>query len=357
MKPREHFQGLPPVQYSDNRVPAGKERLQLSQNESMFGIAPTVAEFLTGNLIDPSVYPDRGFTGLRQAIAETFDLNVDQIWCGAGSTTLLFTLATLYLEKGRSAVCTEYGYQFFRRVTSLNNAQVAIAAEKDFTVDVEAILGAVRPDTSLVFLANPGNPTGTHIPRRDIEYLRDNLRDDILLILDEAYDEYVDPAYNPANFDLVDRGNTAVIRTFSKVYGLAGLRIGWGYFPPATMELIGQVKIPNATSTLSVGAAEVAVKDQGHVEMVRRETGLARERFTEQLEELGLAPIHSHTNFILCHFGSRERAESALAYLRSEGIVIRPVNMYGLHDYLRFSVGTQAQMDRVAQALADWRVS
>lgn len=355
MKARGHFQGLAPVQYSDDRVPADKEHLLLSRNESMFGVSPRVAAFMTQQLVDPSIYPDHSFAELRTAIAAVHGLNPDLVWCGAGSTTLLYLLATLYLEPGRSAVTSQYGYQYFKRVIGLNDAQICVAPEADFTVRVDAMLAAVRPDTALLFLANPGNPTGTFIPRSEILRLRDALPADVLLVLDEAYDEYVDEGLYGANFDLAERGNTAIVRTFSKAYGLAGLRIGWGYFPQETLILIDQVKLPNATSSLSIAAAAVAVGDQEHVKMVREETARARDRFTDQLIELGLEPVTSHTNFVLCRFASAAAAQSALAYLRNEGIVIRPMGMYGLHDYLRFSIGTGAQMDRVAHTLAAWR--
>ena len=279
----------------------------------------------------------------------------DRVWCGAGSTTLLYLLATFYLESGRSAVSSQYGYQYFQMATRLNDAQASIAPEPGFTVSVDNLLAAVRPDTSLVFLANPGNPTGTYLSRAEIERLRRNLRDDILLLLDEAYSEYVDEAHYTPNFDLVDQGNTAVVRTFSKVYGLAGLRVGWGYFPAETMQLLRQVKIPNNVATLSVGAAEIAVQDQAHVQQVRAANLAAREQFTDQLEELGLAPIRSQTSFVLCQFSSAAEAGKCLAYLRAEGIVVRPMGMYALPDYLRFSIGTSEQMDRVAHALAAWR--
>ena len=355
MKPRATFQNLPPFEYGSITAPDGEELLQLSKNESMHGVAPGVADYLRQNVLNPSLYPDHDFTRLRHTIAQTHGLDPDRVWCGAGSTTLLYFLATLYLEAGRSAVSSQYGYQYFQMATKLNDGQANIALESDLTVSVDNILAAVRPDTSMVFLANPGNPTGTYLLRPEIERLRDNLPNDVLLLLDEAYSEYVDEERYSANFDLADRGNTAIVRTFSKVYGMAGMRVGWGYFPAETMQLIRQVKIPNAVSSLSTAAAEIAMVDQAHVARVRAFNRVAREQFTDQLEELGLAPIRSQTSFVLCKFASPTEAKDCLAYLRAEGIVVRPMGMYDLHDHLRFSIGTSEQMDRVAHALAAWR--
>ena len=356
MKPRPHVLGLTPYKLSDNSIPDGQRPLILSQNESMFGCSPVVNEAIAQASGDLPFYPDKDNRKLRQAIAHTMQLDSAKLIFGLGSTDLIVQLCMLYLEPGRTAVASEYGYIYFRKAVGMAGGEMILAAQPDLTAkSVDNILAAVRPDTVLVFIDNPGNPTGNFLPRSEIIRLRDELPEDVLLVLDEAYAEFVDlDQYEPC-FDLVERGNVVVLRTFSKVYGLAGMRVGWGYFPPEIIDYMGRIRPAQNLTTLAAAAAAAAVRDQEQVYDVREKTAVIRTNFANQLTDLGLHPLPSCTNFMLCRFDSTEDTTSALNYLRANGIVIRPVDVYGLTDHLRITMGTAEQMDRVAQTLRDWK--
>jgi histidinol-phosphate aminotransferase len=356
MKPRPHVLGLTPYKMSDNSIPEGKRPLILSQNESMFGYSPLVDQAIARTSGDIPFYPDRNNMKLRQAIAHVHQLDPAKLIFGLGSTELIVQLCMLFLEPGRSAISTEYGYIYFRKAIGMAGGESVLAPQPDLaTKDVDAIVGAVRPDTTMVFLDNPGNPTGNFMPRSEVVRLRDNLPEDVLLVLDEAYGEYVSPDLYEPCFDLVERGNVVVLRTFSKVYGLAGMRVGWGYFPPEIIDYMGRIRQAQNLTTLASAAAEAAVLDQEQVVDVREKTAVIRTNFAQNLNQMGLHPLPSHTNFLLCRFDSSEDASGAASFLRADGIVVRPVDPYGITDHLRITMGTAAQMDRVAQTLRDWK--
>ncbi|MEZ4512258.1 MAG: histidinol-phosphate transaminase [Chloroflexota bacterium] len=356
MKPRPHILGLTPYKLSDNSIPNGQRPLILSQNESMFGCSPVVHEAIAHASADLPFYPDKDNHKLRQAVAHTLQLEPDKLVFGLGSTDLIVQLCMLYLEPGRTAVASEYSYIYFRKAVGMAGGEMILAAQPDLTAkSVDNILAAVRPDTTLVFIDNPGNPTGNFLPRSEIIRLRDNLPEDVLLVLDEAYAEFVDlDQYEPC-FDLIERGNVVVLRTFSKVYGLAGMRVGWGYFPPEIIDYMGRIRPAQNLTTLAAAAAAAAVLDQEQVYDVREKTAVIRTNFASQLTDLGLHPLPSCTNFMLCRFDSTQDTTSAANYLRTNGIVVRPVDVYGLTDHLRITMGTGEQMDRVAQTLRDWK--
>lgn len=322
----------------------------------MFGYSPVVDEAIAHARADIPFYPDKDNHQLRQSVAHVMQLDPEKLIFGLGSTDLIVQLCALYLEPGRSAVTSEYGYIYFRKAIAMAGGETILAPQPDLTAkSVDNILAAVRPDTTLVFIDNPGNPTGNFLPRSEIIRLRDNLPEDVLLVLDEAYAEFVSlDLYEPC-FDLVERGNVVVLRTFSKVYGLAGMRVGWGYFPSEIIDYIGRIRPAQNITALAAAATAAAVRDQEQVYDVREKTAVIRTTFTQQLTNLGLHPLPSHTNFLLCRFNTPADTTSAATYLRNHGIVVRPVDVYGLTDHLRITIGTSEQMNRVAQTLGDWQ--
>jgi histidinol-phosphate aminotransferase len=298
-------------------------------------------------------YADSDWHDLRAAIAEVHGLAPARILCSAGSMELIQALALAYLGPGRRALSPAHGYLFFRTAAQLAGAEVDLAPETDLTVDVDALLTALRPETRVVFVANPGNPTGTRIGRAELVRLRDGLPDDVLLVIDEAYGEFAD-TLGDAAFDLTERGNTVVLRTFSKVYGLAGMRIGWGVFPMASAADLRKVQNPGSVSAVSLAAAAAAMRDQAYMRRVRDETAERRDRFAGSLRQLGLIVPTSHTNFVLIRFASAEAAQRANQALRARGVVLRPMGGYGLADCLRATIGSEDDMQLVRDALAAW---
>ena len=350
-RPRQHLLDFAPYVLPDTSAPAGKRQLHLAQNESAFGPSPSALAAAQNAVLRGRLYPDPAFTALRAAIAAQHGLSPDQIWCGSGSLELIALLNTAYLQAGDSVVTSQYSYGFFRSSAKAAEAKVITAPEPAFRVDIDGLLAAVRADTRIVFVANPGNPTGSFIPRADILKLRQNLRNDIMLILDEAYAEYVAEEDYEAHFDLVALGNTVVLRTFSKVYGLAGFRVGWGYFPPEVLGILQRIQNPNSVSLVAQAAALAGMGDQAFVAHVRQETAIVRDWFTQALKALGLNPQPSVCNFVLCRLPSASAAQALSDYLRAEGIVVRILRGYGLSACVRITLGKAAQMRDVMAVL------
>jgi histidinol-phosphate/aromatic aminotransferase/cobyric acid decarboxylase-like protein len=241
-----------------------------------------------------------------------------------------------------------YGYMYFATAARLAGAAVDLAPEADLIVDTAALAAQVRPATRVVFVANPGNPTGTRIGRADLVALRDRLPADVLLVIDEAYAEFAPPA--PV-FDLVARGNTVVLRSFSKAYGLAGLRVGWGLFPEAVAAEVQKTMPPNGVAAPAQAAAAAAMRDTAWMRASVATIGARRDRFAARLRAAGLAVPDSHTNFVLIGFASAAAAAAADAALRRDGLVLRGMAGYGLPDRLRATIGSAEAMDRAAAIL------
>lgn len=320
----------------------------LAQNESACPPSPAALAAARGAIGGATLYPDPDCTDLCAAIAGVHGLPAGDVLCGAGSMDLIAAIARAYLAPGDAALMPAHGYLFFATAARLAGAAVDRAPEAALTVDVAALLDRVTPATRVVFLANPGNPTGTRIGRDDILALRDGLPGDVLLVVDEAYAEFAPPA--PV-FDLVARGDTVVLRSFSKAYGLAGLRAGWGLFPPAIRAEVQKCMPPNALSAPAQAAAAAAMRDQAWMRATVATTAARRDAFRDRLRALGLEVPPSHTNFALIGFGDAPTAARADAALRAGGILLRGMAGYGLPDRLRATVGAEADMDRAADIL------
>ncbi len=335
-------------------VAPGKPIVALAQNESFR--PPSTKVLLAGQAAvqEMVLYPDSGYKALNHTIAKTHNLDIDGVLVSAGSMEMIAALAQAYLSKNRSALSTQYSYAFFRTAAALVDADFVTVPERDHQVSVDHFLLAVSDKTSIVFVANPGNPTGTHIPKEDLIRLREGLRDDILLVIDEAYGEFADHEGEPT-FDMVEAGNTVVLRTFSKAYGLAGARVGWGYFPPAIKAELQKVINPGSISAVSQAMATAAMEDQQSMKSLCEATGSIRDEFIEQVRALGLTVPQSLTNFALILFETTVAAQQADKALRDEAIVLRGMGGYGLPQALRATIGTQEQMDFVIRVLKQHR--
>lgn len=324
--------------------------VSLAQNESLRPPSPRAREAARDAAAYSAQYPDPDWTELRAAVAETHDLNPDDLLFGAGSMELIGAIAAAFLNPGDAALTTEHGYLFFRTATRLVGGRVDLAQERDRTVDVDALLARVGHDTRIVFVANPGNPTGTRIPVAELERLCAALPSRTLLVVDEAYGEFA-PSTDREAFRLVARGDAIVLRTFSKAYGLAGMRVGWGAFPPGAAREVRKILNPNNVGVAAQAAATAAMRDQSYMRETVALTAAARTAFIERARRLGLDADESSTNFALLRFATNEVAAAVDAALRADGVHMRRMDGYGLGHCLRATIAGPAEMALASDAL------
>ncbi|MEO1138831.1 MAG: histidinol-phosphate transaminase [Pseudomonadota bacterium] len=350
MKAVAHISAMAPYALANLDAPAGKRVVSLSQNESLRPPSAAVTEAIKSAAATPHLYPDPDWSGLRRAIADQHGLDPALILCGNGSLDLIAVLARAYLDQTTAALAPAHAYPFFKTATLMSGARFDTASEDKSGVDVSALLAAAAPDTRIVFLANPGNPTGTRISRADLLRLRDGLRGDILLVIDEAYGEFADHVDDPM-FDLVARGNTLVLRTFSKAYGLAGMRVGWGYVPQTILTEMRKVMNPNNVALTGQVAAVAAITDQTYMHDTCAETAGIRDRFIARMRKAGLDASDSFTNFALLRFETVRLATRVDQALRAEGVFLRAQAGAGLPHSLRATVGVADDMDLAARLI------
>lgn len=332
---------------------AGTKVYKLSSNENPLGPSLKAVEAARAALDNLALYPDGYATPLREAIASRFGLDPARIVCGAGSDELLSLLAYAYLEPGDEAIYPQYGFLVYRIAILAAGGEPVIAPEKNHTVDVDAILARVTERTKIVFLANPANPTGTYIPFEDVKRLQKGLPSHVLLVLDSAYAEYVRRNDYSAGLELVATcDNVVMTRTFSKVYGLAGLRIGWMVAPAPVVDTINRIRGPFNINSTAQAAGVAAIQDDVHLSQSidLNEKGL--DYLYESLTALGLEVTQGVANFVLVHFPETGRtAQDADSCLLQQGIIVRRVTSYGLPNALRITIGTMEANTAVVNAL------
>lgn len=330
--------------------------IRLASNESALGPSPdAVAAFrVAGEALNR--YPDGGATALRDALARRHRLDPDRIVCGNGSDELIGLLARAYAGPGDEVLYSRYGFLMYPIAARTAGANPLAAPEPDLVVDVAAMLAHCSPRTSLAFIANPNNPTGSYLPAVRLRRLREELPKHVLLVIDAAYAEFVSADDYTAGFDLVDAyGNVVVTRTFSKIYALAGLRLGWAYCPPAVADVLNRVRGPFNVTAPALAAGVVALADEAQVEAAHRHNDTWLAWLSQRLTGLGLQVQPSVANFVLVRFPDGEKsAVAANAYLEARGIFIRCLPGYGLDDCLRITVGLEEEMGAVVDALADF---
>ncbi|MGI9370747.1 MAG: pyridoxal phosphate-dependent aminotransferase [Ruegeria sp.] len=353
-QPLPHISEMAPYALAEIQVPDGQTLISLSQNECMRPPSPKAIEAAASVLHKSELYPDPDWTELRNAIAAHHQIDASGILCASGSLDLIGCIARVYAGPDRAVLAPAHAYPFFRSAAQLANARFDTAVEVNAAVSVDTLLDAVRPDTGIVFVANPGNPTGTRIARSDLVRLRAGLGRDILLLIDEAYGEFADHLNEPC-FDLVQGGNTIVLRTFSKAYGMAGLRVGWGLFPEHVAAEMRKVLNPNNISSASQAAATAAVIDQNYMRETCSITADLRDQATNELVRAGFSVFPSFTNFVLIDLGGSKAANAADAALRAEGVFLRPQSGAGLPGTLRMTIGPQDAMRTAISGLVNWK--
>ncbi|MEQ8283772.1 MAG: histidinol-phosphate transaminase [Parvibaculum sp.] len=330
---------------------------KLSANETPLGASPRAREAFLSAAESMALYPDGGADELRAAIAARYGLNAERIVCGAGSDELLHLLAQAYLGEGDEAIVSEHGFLVYPIITKAAGATCIKVKEENLCTDADAILAAVTPKTKVVFLANPNNPTGSYLPADEMRRLHAGLRPDILFVVDAAYSEYVTRNDYEAGIELVATSeNVVMTRTFSKIYGLAALRLGWMYAPAHVADVINRIRGPFNVSIPALKAGVAAMRDTGHVDVARTHNDTWIVWLTDEIGKLGLEVAPSVANFLLIGFPdeANRRAPDADAFLMQRGLILRQMTAYGLPNHLRLSVGTEEANRLVVAALADF---
>ncbi|MDE0210848.1 MAG: histidinol-phosphate transaminase [Boseongicola sp.] len=350
---RKHVAAMAPYALADLSGPDGHPAPSLAQNESFRPPCPGAFEAVVAAMADAALYPDPEWTALRSTIATRHGLDPDSILCGSGSLELISCLARAFAGPHRAVLAPEHAYPYFRSAAQASEARFDTAPESGCTASADALLEAVRPDTGCVFLANPGNPTGTRIPTGEIRRLRGSLREDILLVVDEAYGEFADHLDAPV-FDMAATGNTVILRTFSKAYGLAGCRVGWGTFPAGIAVEVRKVLNPSNVTAISQAAARAALQDDAYMRETCAMTAERRDQAAAKLAALGMRCLSGSTNFLLLDLETQERARSAEARLRSGRAVVRAQGAAGLPHCLRMTIGPARELDNAISLLETW---
>jgi histidinol-phosphate aminotransferase len=353
-QPRPGVLDIAPYIPGKSSAPGVAKVFKLSSNETPLGPSPkAVAAYNeVGKHLED--YPDGSSTALREAIGQALGLDPARIVCGAGSDDLLNLIARAYLQDGDEAIHATHGFLVYPIATLAAGATPVVAPETDYTADVDHLLSAVTAKTKVVFLANPNNPTGTYIPFDEVKRLHRGLPPHVLLVLDAAYAEYVERNDYEAGIELVATSDNVVMcRTFSKIYGLAALRLGWMYGPPHVVDAINRIRGPFNVSAPAIAAGVAAIRDTAHVERARAHNTQWLAWLSEEIANLGLKVTPSVGNFLLIHFPETpgRTAKEADAFLTERGLILRAVAGYKLPNALRMSVGTEEANRLVVAAL------
>ncbi len=330
---------------------------KMSSNESALGPSPAaVAAYrdLAGEL---HRYPDGGAGKLRRAIAASIDADPDQIICGAGSDDVLVMLMRAYAGVGDEVLYSRHGFLVYALAAQSVGATPVAAPETGLRTDVDALLAAVTPRTRICFVAEPNNPTGSYVGRAEIARLHRGLPENVLLVLDAAYAEYVDRPDYESGIELVKRhDNVVTTRTFSKIYGLAGLRLGWGYCPRPVIDVLNRIRGPFNTPAPAQAAGVAALADHDHVARSRRYNDHWLPWFSSRVTEIGLKAHPSVGNFLLVQFPREPKlsADAADGFLKSRRILARKMGAYGLPDCLRITIAEEPALRACADALGDF---
>lgn len=341
-----------------SKAPAGVKLHKLSSNETPLGPSPQAIAAFRASADALELYPDGSATALREAIAGRYGLDAKRIVCGAGSDELLSLLCHAYLGPGDEGLFSEHGFLVYKIGILAAGATPVIAKEKNLSTDVDAVLAAVTERTKVVFIANPNNPTGTYLPFDEVKRLHAGLRPDILLVLDAAYAEYVRRNDYASGLELVASSeNVVMTRTFSKIHGLANLRIGWLYGPEGVVDVLNRIRGPFNMNGPALAAGVAAITDREHEEKALRHNEEWLPKVTKGLMELGLTVTPSVGNFVLVHFPDEagQRAPDADAYLTSKGVILRRMEAYGLPNALRLTIGSAEANEAVLGHLKAFR--
>ena len=354
--PNNFLNDLKPYKGGASSINGVDKIFKLSSNENPFGPSESVINAYNEAVKDITVYPDPSNSLLIKKLAQFYSINPNNIICGCGSDEILHLLARAYLSGNDEAIVSENSFAVYPLAIQASGARIVRAKEVNFQTQVNSILDLVNNSTKMIFIANPNNPTGTMVSYEDLIGLHKNLPSKILLIIDEAYIEYVNDDDYSSFISLVeDNDNIVVTRTFSKAYGLAGLRVGWAYCPDEVIDVLGRLRIPFSVNSTAQKVAVAAVNDQNHILKSIEHNNLWLPKIMKELDSLGYLTIPSNCNFILFQVSNNLSfdANHVFDYLCSKGIILRQMHEYNLPDFLRVSIGNDEANNLLIKSLKE----
>lgn len=355
--PRPGVLAIAPYVPGKSKATGGSKVYKLSSNESPLGPSPKAMEAFRATASELEFYPDGAATALREAIGRAYGLAPERLICSAGSDEVLNLIAHAYVGPGDEAIYSEHGFLVYPIAITGAGGTPVVVPEKNLTADVDAILAAVTERTRVVFLANPNNPTGTYLPFDEVKRLHRGLPGRVLLVLDAAYAEYVRRNDYESGIELVASSeNVIMCRTFSKIFGLAGIRLGWAYGPAAVIDALNRIRGPFNVSLPAIAAGVAAMEDRDFIARAADHNEAWLPKVTARLEAIGLTVTPSVGNFVLVHFPDRDgrRAPDADAHLLSRGVVVRRMDAYGLQNALRITIGSAEANEAMLAAMAEF---
>jgi histidinol-phosphate aminotransferase len=356
-KPRPGILDVAPYVGGESKA-AGVERvIRLASNESALGPSPRAMAAFADWAKEMHRYPDGGSTMLRDGLAKHYGLDPARIVCGSGSDELIALLVRTYVGPGDEVVYSRHGFLMYPIAAKTAGASAIAAPERDLTTDVDAMLASVTDKTRIVFLANPNNPTGTYISADEVRRLHSGLPPTVLLAIDAAYAEFVTRNDYEPGIALVEAAqNVVMLRTFSKIYALGGLRLGWAYCSAPVADALNRVRSPFNVNAAAQAAGVAALDDVASVDRAREHNDIWLPWFTRELCALGLTVNPSVGNFVIVRFpdAPSRNAEAASSHLQSRGILTRKMGAYGLPEWLRITIGTEEEMRIVVAAIAEF---
>ena len=334
------FQSYKPGKYEIPKLKKTKKIIKLSANESALGTSSKVKAILRNN-ITTSKYPDYTSKYLRKQISVKFQCDADKVICGSGSDEIIQMLCQLFLSKGDQVIVPEFSFLMYRIYASISGAKVVFSKEKNFKISVDNILKKVNKKTKIIFLANPNNPTGTYLYKHELTNLRKRLRNDILLVIDDAYYEYMkDKNYSSGLKTFKNYKNVFILRTFSKIYGLAALRIGWGFGDKNIIDALNSIKPPFNVNEIAQLCAIEALKDNKFINKSIKHNLYWSKKIKKTLEEFGIYSNKISANFLLLNFNRCKLSANAIEKkLENRGIILREMKTYGIDNHLRLTIG------------------
>jgi histidinol-phosphate aminotransferase len=354
-QPKPGILDIAPYVGGKSKIDGVAEPMKLSSNENMLGAGEKARAAYEAAIRNIHIYPDGRATKLRAAVAEHHGLEPERLIFGNGSDEVFALLNQTYLTPGDNIVSGQYGFLAYRISALANQASVKSAPEPDFKATPEALLAQVDERTRIVYVSSPSNPTGSYNTPDEIRALHEGLPPEVLLVVDEAYAEYVTEPDWETSFELARHSeNIVVTRTFSKIHGLGGLRIGFGYAPLKVAEAVDRIRLPFNVSVPGIEAAVAALGDAAHQKASRELIQTWRPRLTQALRGFGFDVLPSAGNFVLIRFKDVDTCQAANAWLNEKGIIVRPVGGYGLPECLRITVGTDDQNRAVIDAMSEF---
>jgi histidinol-phosphate aminotransferase len=317
--------------------------IKLSANESALGASPQAIKAFENDKDKIFKYPESDSDSLKNVISKKFNINANRIICGAGSDQIFDLTCKLFLEKNDEVIVSEFGFIMHRIYASLYGAKILLAREKNFTASVEEILKLVTAKTKIVFIANPNNPTGTYLEKKEMLNLRKKLRSDILLVIDDAYFEFMIKSDFTSGLELFkDSPNVLITRTFSKIYGLAGLRVGWGYSSKEIIDAMYQIKPPFNVNRAALTSSIIAIKDDEWTEKAVKHNTLWAKKIFSILEEKKVITNKPSANFFLMNFDKTKiTSDEVFKKLANNRLILRKMEQYKIPNSLRFTIGDQ----------------